>query len=401
MRNKTNRFPFTEAKIRALPTPATGRAWHYDTKARGLCICKTAAGGCSFYFYKWLNGRPARMSLGKWPDLTVDQARTAAESAIGQIAAGRDPEAEHRRRRQEPTIADLWGHWLLYATAHKKPVSVYEDKLKYNKFLGPWASRRLSTISKAHVQELHSRVGRESGIYAANRLLALLRSMFNKSEDIGYRGNNPARGVKLFRERSRDRFLQPGELGAFFAALESEAEMVRDFYVTLLLTGARRTNTQEMRWQDVDLQAGIWRIPETKAGMPVIVPLVPPVVAILTRRLQTVIGPWVFPGRRGKAMANPKEAWKRILTAAGLSDLRPHDLRRSYGSWLAGQNVSLPIIGRLLGHRTPQATMVYSRLALDPLREASALASTAILTAGGQTKLLVAPAEKGGDDGQS
>ena len=138
---KSNHFPFTEARLRALPTPATGRAWWYDTKARGLCVCKTPTGAASFYFYKWSNGRPARMILGKFPDLSVEQARKAADEAIGQIAGGRDPHAEHRQRRKEPTIADLWGHWLLYAEAHKKPVSVYDDKLKYNKFLAPWAGR--------------------------------------------------------------------------------------------------------------------------------------------------------------------------------------------------------------------------------------------------------------------
>ena len=241
----------------------------------------------------------------------------------------------------------LWDHWLLYAEAHKKPDSVYEDKLKYNKFLKPWANRRLSTIRKADVQALHSRVGTENGIYQANRLLALARSMFNKAEDIGYRAENPAKGVKLFKEQSRDRFLQPGELKAFFAALEAEDDIVRDFYLMLLLTGARRSNVEAMQWADVDLHAAYWRIPETKAGMPVVVPLVAPALTILLARAELANGsPWVFPGREGKHIANPKDAWKRIVKEAGLSDVRPHDLRRSLGSWMAGQNTSLPIIGR-------------------------------------------------------
>ena len=84
-------------------------------------------------------------------------------------------------------------------------------------------------------------------------------------------------------------------------------------------------------------------------------------------RAETANGsPWVFPGRKGKHIANPKEAWKRICTAAEVSNLHPHDLRRSLGSWMAGQNTSLPIIGRALGHKTAVATMVYSRLSLDP-----------------------------------
>jgi integrase len=395
-----SKFAFTEAKIKALTTPASGRAWHYDTKASGLCVCRTAAGGCSFYFYKWLNGRPVRMLLGKWPDISVDQARKAASTAMGQIAAGRDPEAERRQRRQEPTIKNLWDHWLLYAKAHKKPNSVYEDELKYNKFLNPWSSRRLSSIRKADVQSLHSKVGVENGVYQANRLLALVRSMFNKAEEIGHRGDNPAKNIKLFREQSRDRFLQPDELKAFFAALESEVPLVRDFYMMLLLTGARRSNVESMRWSDVDLQAAYWRIPETKAGMPVVIPLVAPALTILMVRAESANGSeWVFPGRKGKHIANPKGAWIRIVKGAGVSDVRPHDLRRSLGSWMAGQNVSLPIIGRALGHKTAVATMVYSRLSLDPVREAVDRATAAMLAAGGQTKLLeaTATAENGGE----
>ena len=173
MASKENRFPFTEAKIKALPTPETGRAWWYDTKARGLAVCKTPTGATSFYFYKWHNGRPARMLLGKFPQTTVDQARRAAETAIGTIAAGGDPHEQRRTRRQEPTLDVLFAHWMLHAKAHKRQKSCSEDDRQFNAFLKPWGGRRLSTIRKGDVQELHAAIGRENGIYAANRLLAL------------------------------------------------------------------------------------------------------------------------------------------------------------------------------------------------------------------------------------
>ena len=401
MANKTSRFPFTEAKLRALPAPATGRAWHYDSKARGLCVCKTAAGGCSFYFYKWLNGRPARMLLGKFPALSVDQARKAAESAIGDIAGGRDPHEEHRSRRHQPTLQDIFAHWMLYAKTHKKASSASGDKWLYNRYLDKWGLRKLGTIKKVDVQAHHAKVGRENGIYAANRMLALLRSMFYKADEIGYRGDNPAKGIKLFKEQSRDRFLQPHEIGAFFRALEAEPDLFQHFFLLLLFTAARRSNVQAMQWADVDLDGGFWRIPETKGGMAVIVPLVDPAQAILRTRRQSASGPWVFPGRRGGHLTNPKGSWRRICNAANLSDLRPHDVRRSTGSWLAGQGTSLPIIGRLLGHKQAQTTMIYSRLALDPLREALDKATAAMmLAAGGQTRLLEGPTQNGGTHGE-
>ena len=388
-------FSFSEAKLKALTPPDSGRVYHKDAKCPGLQLCVTSAGSKTYYYVRRIEGKPTRVILGKATQLSVDDARDAAMKQAGKIADGLNPQTERRRKREEPTIQQLWGHWLLYAEAHKKPDSVYEDKLKFNKFLKPLANRRLSTIRKIDVQALHARVGRENGVYQANRLLALIRAMYNKADELGYRGDNPGRKIKLFKEQSRDRFLQPGELKAFFAALEGEDDIVRDFYMMLLLTGARRSNVEAMRWVDIDLQAAYWRIPETKAGVPVVVPLVAPALAILVARAESANGsPWVFPGRNGKHFANPRGAWERIVKQAALTDVRPHDLRRSLGSWMAGQNVSLPIIGRALGHKTAIATMVYSRLALDPVREAVDRATSAMLAAGGQAKML--EAEKGG-----
>ena len=147
-KNKPNRFAFTEAKIKALPTPATGRAWHYDTKAGGLCVCKTAAGSTSFYFYRRINGRPARLLLGKWPQLTVEQARTAAQAKMGQIAEGRDPGEEHRARRQQPTLENLFDHWLIYAKAHKKPSSVAGDEWLWKRYLSEQVVRMAAGVDQ-------------------------------------------------------------------------------------------------------------------------------------------------------------------------------------------------------------------------------------------------------------
>ena len=279
--------------------------------------------------------------LGDAKQLSLDDARRAAAGEAAKIAQGKNPQAERRKQRQEPTIEVLWKHWLLHANARKKPRSVAEDRFRYGKHLSRWANRRLGTITKPQVQELHARIGRESGIYAANSVLALLRAMFNKSEEIGYRGDNPCSKIKKFPEQSRDRFLQPDELRRFFTALDTEGGIARDFFLTLLFTGARRSNVQAMRWQDVNLDAGIWRIGDNKSGTPVIVPLVLPVVAVLDLRRQEANGsPWVFPGCKGKPLANPKHAWARIVKAAELTDIRPHDIRRSLGSWMAGQNTS-------------------------------------------------------------
>jgi integrase len=377
-------FPFSEAKIKALAPPATGREYHKDSRFPGLQVCITSAGTATYYFVKRIGGKPTRVRLGTAEQLSVEAARTAAATVTGDMAAGRDPQQERRARRQQPSLKDLFDHWMLYAKAHKKASSAAGDEWLYERYLEKWSLRRLSTIKKADVQARHAKIGRENGIYSANRMLSLLRAMFNKAEELGYRGPNPAKGVKAFQEQSRDRFLQPHELQAFFEALAAEPELFQHFFLLGLLTGARRSNLQAMRWEDVDLASRFWRIPETKGGIPVIVPLVEPAVAILRTRQESAKNQeWVFPGRRGGHLTEPKGAWKRICTAARLADLRPHDLRRSLGSWMAGQNVSLPIIGRVLGHKSQQATSVYARVNLDPQRTAMDNATSAMLIAGG------------------
>ena len=384
-------FAFSEDRIRKLKPPVgKDREYHKDKTHPGLQVCITSAGTKTYYLVKRTDGRPTRHLLGPADELSVKQARDAAAAKAGKIATGENPQADRRQKREEPTLEKLHQHWMLYANAQKKPRSATEDKQNYNKHLAGLAKRRLSTIKKSNVQALHSKIGTDCGIYAANRTLALLRAMFNKADELGHRGDNPAKGIKMFKEVSRDRFLQPGELQAFFTALQAETALFRDFFTLALFVGARQSNMLAMRWADVDLEAGYWRIPETKAGMPVIVPLVAPALQILVTRQTTAKGsPWVFPGhKRGDHLHYPKASWTRIMAAAKLENLRPHDLRRSLGSWMAGNNVSLTIVGKVLGHKTPQATAVYARLALDPQRAAMEGATTAMLTAGKQTKML-------------
>ncbi|MGD0898890.1 MAG: tyrosine-type recombinase/integrase [Thermoguttaceae bacterium] len=378
---ENRRFPFTKTRLEALAVPTSGRAVYYDTKTPGLILRITETGQRSFCFYRKVKGRPLRMLLGRFPQMTVENARKACEAASGSVAAGKDPLAERRAARHEQTFGGLFAFWLEHAKSRKRTWK--EDERQYKVFLKPWANRRLSAIKRTDIQALHARVGEKNGIYAANRLLALVRAMFNKAPDMGFSGGNPAVGIQKFKEESRDRFLRPDELKAFFTALLAETELFQAFFTLALLTGARRANVQAMRWEDISFDLGFWRIPDTKSGNPVVVPLSPQAMEILrSHKERCKPGPWVFPshGKTGHLM-EPKSAWKRLLTHAGLSDVRVHDLRRTLGSWQAITGASLPVIGKSLGHSQPSTTAIYSRLTLDPVRESVQKANTAMLQA--------------------
>jgi integrase len=269
--------------------------------------------------------------------------------------------------------------------------------------LKPLAGRKASTITQADVQRLHASIG-SKGHYAANRALALVSVVFSRC---AANLPNPAKGIRRFKEQSRDRFLHADELRAFFKALEAEPSGDwRDFFVVSLLTGARRANVLAMRWADVNLDRGLWRIPETesKNHEPLICVLVVPVVEILRRRFAENGGasPFAFPGV-GKTghLAEPKKPWHEILDRAGLLDaagkntVRIHDLRRTLGSWQAAGGASLSIIGRALGHKNVATTAVYARLDVDPVRQSLEAATQAMLTAAaGKTSTRALPPAK-------
>lgn len=394
-------FSFSEAKIKALALPKTGRVYYRDVTFPGLQVCVTSAGSKTYYFVKRIAGRPTRIKLGPTRQLSVDDARAGAAAKAGEVAVGKDPQAERRRKREQPTIGELFQYWIKHAQSHKR--TWQEDERLYVAYLKKWDNRRLADITRRQVEIWHSDIGQKKprddhkkgrmlgGPYVANRVLGLLRAAYEKADRIGYTGANPAAGVTKFHEEQRDRFLSGDDLKCFFEALAQEPILYQDFFNIALLTGARRGNVQAMRWADVNLDSGLWRIPGnvSKNGQVILVPLIPAVVDILHRRTAEADPeiPWVFPSRKQPKnhLIEPRASWRRICTRAGLKDVRPHDLRRTLGAWQATAGASMIVIGKSLGHRPGSpATAVYARLEMDPVRASVLAAGEAILAAGGK-----------------
>ena len=398
---KKHTIRFTKDVIEALPNAEPGkRPIYYHKKINGLGVRVTDAGVKTFVFYRWVNSRPSIAKLGRFPDMKIAEAVKKAETYAGTVAGGGDPSADERDRRNVPSLADFFQE---YMDRHAKPKkkSWRNDLHLFKKHLTGWHTRKLSTIKRNDVQRLHSEIGKKSGPYAANRVLALLRTIYNKAEAWGdYQGDNPATGVEKFREKSRSRRLRDDERPAFFKALAQEPNTTaRDFFYLCLLTGARKANVLAMRWDELalDSETPAWTIPETKGGNTQTVPLDKRAVEILRERQSATDSPWVFPtrdttsGRRSASghMTEPKFAWRRILARAGIEGLRIHDLRRTMGSMMAELGTSPAIIKDALGHANINTTMIYARLSQDPVRRSMADAANALFKS----------AEDGDDDG--
>ncbi len=380
-----NKINFTKATLDALSPPHlhSQRVYYYDTKARGLAISITSRGVKSFIVYRWVNGKPERVTIGRYPDLSIEQARRKAADINAAIANGENPNDKRRAHRAEITLGQLKDEYLeRHAKAHK--ISWRVDDAQFKRYLSHWEKSKLSAIQKNDIQKLHKEIGAKKGTYAANRLLTFLTTLFNKAIEFSlWDKPNPAAGIKKFKEISRDRFLQADELPRFFEALVNDPnELIRDYILISLLTGARRSNVLAMRWDEIDFIRREWRIPNTKNQTPQTITLTDEAITVLKNRHSSAKSHYVFPGT-GKSghLTEPKKVWRRILANAKIQNLRIHDLRRTLGSWQARTGSSLTIIGKSLNHKSPQATAIYARLDLDPVRLSVEKATEAMLNA--------------------
>lgn len=396
----SKKFKFTIESVTSAKCPAgKGRTWSYDSKSP-LALMTTEKGAKRFYVYRKVDGRPQRILIGKFPDLSVEQARKLAQAKVVDIANGIDPMAEKRQARAKAmTFGELF-KWFLEEHAKPNKRSWDKDESRYEFHLKPLANRRLRDVTRQDIAAVHRKVAASTSGSNANRVIALVSAIFNRARDIGWEGGNPAEGVERFREKSRDRFLTAEELPRFFAALDSEPiPDWRDFFKLCLFTGARSGNVKSARWADIDLTGGTWRIPadDAKAGETINVHLSAEALAILKdRRVAAVekaienhngegkpeVNPWVFPsrGKRGH-VEEPKKVWAALLERAKIENLWIHDLRRSLGSWAAATGASLSVIGKQLGHKNQSTTAIYARLQLDAVRESVNTATAAIVAA--------------------
>lgn len=384
-RKSAKRFVFTKPALERIGAAAPGkRDYYYDTKSRGLILDVTPHGVKTFRVYRKVEGRPERLLIGRFPDVSIEQARGRAHDLNARIARGENPAHSRRAIRMEATLDWMFNEYLeRHAKVEKR--SWEADVWLYGKYLESWGARRLSAITRDDVEKLKSDVGTRHGRYSANRAIALLSSIFNKATAWGWLGANPTRGVPKYKEKKRERFVEAAEMPRLLAAVRNEKDLdARDAILLMLLTGARKMNVLTMRWSDLRLANATWVIPQTKSGDSLRIPLVPLAVELLSERTSmNEESVYVFVARAGLGhRVEISSAWRRIRAAAGLKDVRLHDLRRTFGSWQAAAGTSLPIIGKSLGHRNVATTAIYARLDIDPVRQAVLGATTAMLTAG-------------------
>lgn len=390
----SNKCKFTKTSVQILPIPEHGkRTTWYDTETPKLTVRVTASGSKTFYVIKRSGREIVWLKLGIFPDMTVEQARAAALTALTAFAKDENPAEVRRARKKEPTFAELFKE---YGERHGiKKRSWATDQSLYANHLHSLNSLKITAIKRESLSRILSNM-EKAGLAGStiNGVRSLVSSVYGRAIEWGYATANPVVGIKTRAKVKRDRFLQADELPRFFTSLSVESnQTLRDYILLALLTGARRANLLAMKWSEVNLNESVWRIPLTKNGTPQNVTLSPEAVTILQARKEAADkgAVFVFPGAGASGhIEEPKKAVIRVMERAGIpygrkaeNGVTLHDLRRTLGSWQAKTGASLAIIGKSLNHQSQQTTAIYARLDLDPVRQSVNTATSAMMEAAG------------------
>ena len=368
--------------VDGLQAPAKGELVLWDESLAGFGVRVRPGGGGKTYMLMYRagvgRGAPLRkLTIGThgspW---TPDGARIEAKRLLGLVAGGADPAAVKTEHRKAETVDDLAGRFLTeHVQAKRKGSTAAEYERLVDLFVRPaLGPKKIADVTRADIARLHH-AHRETP-YQANRILAVLSKMFSLAEAWGLRrdGSNPCRHIERNPERGRERMLSAAELARLGDAL---AAYDGSPYITaavklLLFSGARLSEILGLRWEWINLERGEARLPDSKTGAKTL-HLPPPALAVLKGLPRLEGNPYVIVGQKdGASLVNLQKPWQAIRKAAGLTDVRLHDLRHSYASVGAAGGDSLLVIGKLLGHHHAATTERYAHLALDPIKAAAA-----------------------------
>jgi integrase len=350
---------------------------YFDSKQKGFLVEVRNSGRRTFYQrYRDERGRERQFKIGRADMLTVEQARRKARSVFAQALLGDNPQERRQELRAIPTLeAFVRDSYLPFVATYKRSWKTDETILRIHTLPG-LGKLRLDEIGTDRVVALVGQM-RNKG-YAggtSNRVVIILRYLFNLAIKWKVPGviNNPTAGVEMGSEVQRNRFLTKEETQRLVSAISTdENTTAANAILLLLLTGGRRNEITHARWEHVMWEERKLHVPLSKSGKPRWISLSEAAISLLRSLPRADDNDYIFPspvtGRPSPSLWFP---WDRIRQRAGLEDVRLHDLRHSFASFLVNGGVSLYIVQALLGHANARTTQRYAHLASDTLTQAT------------------------------
>lgn len=395
-------------------TPADKPYFVWCGKLAGFGVTVRPTGRKTFIVQYRTGGRGSkerRKPLGQYGVVTVEQARKAAETYLASASLGTDLVSKKKNDASEMTVADLCDDYMLHGMTTKKESTIKTDVGRINSHIRPLiGNQKISKVTRKDVERVLSDVAKgktakdektekgrsivKGGKGTVTRTVRLLGAIFTYAVNHGYVEANPCAGVKVFPDQTKDRFLNAEEIERLMKTLElaeteglpwtlnegakskhrpSQDHMreVLSPHVTeavrlLFMTGCRLREILHLRWEEVDFEHGLLHLPDSKTGRKTI--YLSDVAVEILRGIPNA-GEYVIAGSQpDKPRSDLKRPWQRITAHAGLENLRIHDLRHTFASLAVAKNMSLYMVGKMLGHKSPDTTARYAHLSRDPIQ---------------------------------
>lgn len=343
----------------------------------GLTFSLTASGTATWTLRYRLAGKQRELTLGRYPAISLREARRIAAAKRAEVQQGVDVAAQKQQaladHREAGTVKELAEMWLDHVVRGKYKHPEVTERVFRRDILPAIGKRRPRDVTRPQLARLLAKITASGRPTIANDVLRYLKAVFAYGEVLGMIERNPAEGLRTNdaggKERARSRYLTQAELRQLFEAIQGAGTAFgRDNELSVLLllvTGCRKMELFGATWSEFDLDSGLWRIPatRTKTGESRELPLPAQVVKWLEElKVRAAGSAYVFPARRASSRPHvgPDTLWRAIQGVEhGLERFSVHDLRRTSRSLMADLGIPADVAEKLLGHKLPAIMAVY------------------------------------------
>lgn len=383
--------------IKSLPLPKGKHKIYWDDRLIGLGIRITDNNAKSFVLRYVINGRERKYTLGGYPALSYSAARDMAIQVKGEITKGHDPLDERQAIHSTPTVKQLAEDFLKAKEKVLRPRTMKDYReFFFKKHIVPkFGNLKIDSIGKKEIENFHRSFSETPRM--GNRILEIMRVMFNTAVSWEILEKNPTQGIKKFPEHKRERYLSEDEISRLTNVLDAEPnQMSANIIRLILLTGSRKGEVLSARWQD--FEGEVWAKPAflTKQNKISRIPLSEEAVDILQKMKTKIVTEkklatftdnrivsteqYLFYNTQTKThQKDIKRFWLEVCKKAKIKDATIHDLRHTFASVLVSNGVGLEVIGKLVGHSNIRTTQRYAHLANSSLKQATSMFANKIM----------------------